>query len=1085
MSTFLRVSNRIAWTVLCSGLLGGLLATGQVTTADVVGRVADSSGAVLPNTKVLVENLDTHDVRTVETNASGEYVITQLPIGRYSLRIEAQGFKTFNVQSLTLSSGDRTRVDALMEIGQISESVQVEAQAAALQSDSSTVGSLITDKAVQDLPINGRNFISLAQISAGSNAGAPNALSSGTRPDDRRSTSTIAVGAQGSNVNNYMVDGMDNNDRVIGTIVIKPSMDALAEFRVQTNTYTAEVGRTAGGVVNLITKSGSNDLHGSLYEYFRNDKLDAESFEFTVNPPKPEYRLNQFGGSVGGAIKKNKTFFFLDNEEYRQVQGNPLTLTIPTPAMRTGNFAGVAVIYDPTTTAPDPANPGKFIRTPFAGNLIPANRISSIGTKYVSMYANPSANTLANNYSSALAKTQDYSTMDTRVDQHFSDKDYFYARYSFNDTSTFVPGSMPQVNVNGVTGSVWPGGSSSAFAGPAAQRAQGIQLNYVRLVRSNLLFELKAGWTRYGNHTQPLNPGLNVSSAIGIPGANYDSISSGLTSYTATGYEGLGDSQFIPIIQIDNTFQYQGAMTYTIQAHTIKAGGGVTRRQFLIAQSSQPRGAYTFTTNATNNTNGAGGNAIASLLLGIPATVTLTENLTWPGMRSWEPYFYAQDDWRVSSKLTLNLGLRYDVFTPYTEVANRISNLNLSTLKIDIAGQNGVSPSAGVRTDKGNIAPRFGFAFTPGRNFVVRGGFGLTYVPGNYMSQSYLKNPPFIASYSFTNDNNAPTYNIAQGFPPATPVSVSNLTGTVIALADNFKSTYVEQFSLGVQKEVLRSVISLGYVGALTRRNVTYVNLDQPDPGPGAVQQRRPFYGAFPGLSTITYMNSNGTLNYHSLQATFEHRYSNGLTVSSNYTWAHALQSAQAGSQVTDNWKLDYSNSPLDVRHRWVLATSYALPFGKSLKGIERQVLHGWQVNGIAAWNTGLPFSVTNSASVANIGTQAYDRPNLIANPVASNPTIQQWFNTGAFVAQAVNTAGNAAPFLLYGPPQRHLDISLFKEFDVKERLKLQFRAESYNITNTPSFANPGASFGTAAFGVVSGIIGTPRQQQFALKLLF
>jgi hypothetical protein len=1047
-------------------------ASAQVTTADVVGRVSDKSGAVLPGVSITIQSTDTGAIRTLLSNESGDYSFALLPIGRYSLRVELAGFNTFTVPSITLASGDRARVDAQLAVGQLSESVSVEDQAPVLQTDTSTVGNLITARAVQDLPLNGRNFATLAQGAPGANAGASNALSSGNRPDDRRPGVTIAVGAQGSQVNNYMVDGIDNNDRAIGTAILRPSIEAMAELRVQTSLYTAEVGRVAGGVVNLITKSGTNAYHGTLFEYFRNDILDARNF-FTPN--KPEYRQNQFGGSIGGPIQTDRTFFFGDYEALRLVQGTPFTANVPTAAMRAGNFSGIAKIYDPATTRPDPAQPGQFIRDEFPNDTIPDKSLNSIAKQYMALYPEPNLPGVSANYVSAFPKSQNYGTLDVRLDRRLSDKDYLYTRYSFNDTTTTIPGDLPPV------GDIYPTGSA-AFPGPAYQRAQGIHLNDVHTLRPNLLLELKAAWVRFANQTLPWNYGKNVSTGFGITNTNYSPVSSGLTQVSPAGYDSLGDANFLPILQYDNTYQYTGNVAYTRASHNMKFGATLIRRQFTVAQSQSPRGQWTFDGNASNNANGSGGHSLASLLLGVPASANRLDAFVFPGYRTWEPSAFFQDDWRANGRLTLNLGLRWDVFTPFTEVANRISNVDLSTGRIEIPGQNGVSPTANVNTYYGNFAPRIGFAETIRNGFVIRGGFGLTFMPGQYMSQSYLKNPPFISSFSVTNDTISPTYNIVQGFPVPSAIDPNNLSGTIIATAHNLRPTYVQQFSFQLQKEILGSVLGVGYVGALTRRNALFPNINQPDPAPGAIQPRRPYYSKLPGITTLTLTTDEGTLNYHSMQVQFEHRYKNGINVNSNYTWAHALQSGGPG-QVQSNWSLEYGNSTLDIRHRLSLTANYELPFGKTFTGIKRQFISGWQTNGIAVFSTGSPFSVTNQTSRTNTG--GGDRPDRVADGHLDNPTIQKFFDTTAFVPQALYVPGNSGPFILYGPGQKHVDVSLFKNFAPTEKVRVQFRAESYNITNTPSFSNPNSALGNANFGRITSTLGTPRQLQFALKFLF
>jgi len=1046
--------------------------SGQVTTADVVGRVTDTTGAVLPGADITIENVDTRVSRSAVSNESGDYVFNLLPIGRYVMRIGLPGFKTLTVSNMSLASGDRARVDAQLEVGQIADTVDVQEQAPALQTDTSTVGNLITQRAVQDLPLNGRNFAVLSQLAPGANQGANNALSSGNRPDDRRPGVTIAVGAQGSQVNNYMVDGIDNNDRAIGTAIVRPSIDALAEMRVQTSLYTAEVGRVAGGVVNLLTKSGTNAFHGSVFEYFRNDALDARNF-FT--PKKPEYRQNQFGGSLGGPIQRDRIFFFGDYEGMRQVQGTPYTASVPTAAMKAGNFSGIAKIYDPASTRPDPSRPGQFIRDEFPNDTIPGDHMNTTALNYLRLYPEPNLPGISSNYVSAFPKTQNYSTFDGRVDVLLSDTDSFYGRYSFNDTTTRLPGDLPPVDGIQPTGSI-------GIVGPAYQRAQSAHLNYVHILQPNFLLELKTAWIRYANQTVPLNYGNNVSNKFSIVNSNHNQVSSGLTQVGPAGYDSLGDPDFTPILQFDNTFQYSANFSYTRGSHNVKFGSTLIRRQFTVAQSQSPRGHWTFDANATNNANGSGGNSIASLLLGIPNSATLFDALVFPGYRTWEPSGFLQDDWHATNHVTLNLGVRYDIFTPFSEVANRISNLDLTTGKIEIAGQNGVSKTANVNTYFKNFQPRVGFAETLGRGFVLRGGFGLTFMPGQYMSQSFLKNPPFISSFSLTNDTIRPTYSISQGFPSPTPIDPNNPSGTIIATAHNLRPTYVQQFSLQIQKDIFGNVIGAGYVGALTRRNAIFPNINQPDPGPGDIQSRRPYYSKLPGITTLTLTTDEGTLNYHSMQVTFERRYSNGINLNSNYTWAHALQSGAPG-QVESNWRLEHGSSSLDIRHRWTVSANYELPFAKSFKGISRALLFGWQTNAIAVLSTGQPFNVTNQTSRANMG--GTDRPNRIASGKLDHPTVQKWFDTSAFVPQALYTAGNSGPYILYGPTQRHLDVSLFKNFQLNESTRLQFRAESYNITNTPTFGNPNGALGNASFGRITSTLGTPRQIQFAMKVLF
>ena len=1042
-----------------------------------MGTVSDSSGAVLPKATVTIENLDTHDARSVTTNESGEFALTFLQIGNYNLRVNAAGFKEFSVPLLSLNSGDRKRLDAQMSVGERMEKIEVQAQATALQTESSEVATLATNTAVQNLPLNGRNFAKLVQLVPGGSEGAQNDIRSGTRPDDRRQSSAASVG--GASRVNFLIDGMDNNDRTIFTIIVRPSIDAIQEMNIRTNSFTAEVGLTNGAVVNLITKSGTNATHGTLFEFFRNDKLDGKPF-FAAPGPNPEFRLNQYGGSVGGRIRKDKTFFFGDLERYSQRQGRPYLATVPTTAMVQGNYAGVATIFDPMSTKANPNNSSGFVRTPFANNQIPTARFDPVAVNFLKLYPAPNLPGLANNYNSDFVRKQDSSTFDIKVDHHFNEANYLFGRFSYNNTTTVTPQVLPEVD------GIFPTGNAGIFPGPAHQDAMSAQLNFVHTFNPNFLMELKGGYGRFALRSVPFNQGNNVNGKLGLANSISDPNNSGMALMQPSGYETLGDGSFIPLIQFDNVYQEHASFTNIRGKHVIKFGADLIRRQWTVYQSGYPRGQFSFDANATNDPSGllaGSGNSIASMLLGYPGSMQVYLQPVLPGYRAWEVGGYFQDDWHVNSWLTLNIGARYDVFTPETEVANRLSNLSLATRGLVVAGVN-TSNTAGVRTDWSNIAPRFGFAARLPFKMVFRGGFGMSFFPNNGGNGSQMKNAPFTSGAAIVNSTTQPTYQIAQGLPPAVAQDPSNPSGLIYALAGNFVSTYGEQISASLQKEFAGNLLSVGYSGQLTRHNVIIPNINQPLPGPGTIAPRRPFYSTMPNATSINYSTSDGNLNYHSLQVVIERRLRRGLTLTGNYVWSHALQSG-AGTQVITNYALDYGSAPLDVRHRWVGQVNYQLPFGSSLSGFSKVLIQGWQVNGIGVWQTGMPFTVTNNTSRVNTGSG--DRPNRIANGTLDNPTIQKWFDTSAFVAQPLYTPGNSGVFILTGPPSRYLDVSLSKDFRVRETATLQFRTECFNITNTPNFANPNAALGTATFGTVSAlsVFANPRQIQFALKFLF
>jgi hypothetical protein len=1056
------------------GLVLSGTARAQTTTADIVGRVSDSSGAVLPGVSVTVENEATRATRTQTTTDTGDYVFNLLPIGTYTVKIELQGF-TPQTARVTLASGDRARVDGRLTVGSVTESVQVTAESPLLQTDTSTVGARFTDKAVQDLPVAGRNIVRLVHMVPGASEGQVSSLANGTRPDDRRLTSSVSINGTADTQNNQLIDGLDNNERAIGTVGIKPSIDAIAEVMVQTNLYSAETGRTLGGVINILTKSGGNVLHGTAYDFVRNDMFDARAF---FAREKPELTQNQFGGSLGGPLRTDRTFFFVDYEGYRSTQGVANLITVPTARMRTGDFSELSTpIFDPSTP----------VRTPFAGNQIPANRLDAIALRLIALYPQPNGPGLANNYSSVTNRTQDLDTTDFRIDHRFNGNNSVFARYSYNRVNTFTPGACPivgDVDPNCIVGGIALGG---AFPGPNHTTAHNAVASYVRVFNTSLISEVKGGFNRPNIASLPANFGKNLGTEFGIPNTNFDESTSGMPLMNTVGYALIGDAQAVPLTTKDKTIQFAGSVTKTAGAHNVKLGGGAILREFSVTQSISPVGVWTFDSLATNNGAGVGGNTIASFLLGYPSQVVRAHNPFEPAYHTNEPYLYAQDDWRATSWLTVNLGVRYDVFTPFTEEGGNLSNFDQAGRKMLVAGQNGVSDSAGVETDFGNVAPRFGFSASLPGQMVLRGGFGLSYFPGNVASPSYLKNPPFTANYgpivSTAASNSTPNIRLADGLPPLANNTLDNMSGALIATGLDFKSNRIKQFNLMVEKEFAGSVVSVGYVGSRGTQLATNPNVNLAPAGPGAVQPRRPYASTFPNVSNIAVFLNQGESAYDAMQLVFQRRYRAGLSFNTHYTLAHATNLLP----TTWDWQqVEWSDSPNDIRHRYVLTANYELPWGSSLTGVARGALAGWQVNLSAYWQSGLPFTVTNAAPRMNTG--GADRPDMVGDPElpSDQRTLQRWFNTAAFVAQPQFVAGSTPATVLHGPPNRMIGLSLFKNLPLGGATSLQLRAEVYNLTNTPNFANPNSQLGNPAFGTISSTGNSiPRQMQFAAKLIF
>jgi hypothetical protein len=1119
----------------CLLLPAAPFATAQTTTADITGTVTDTSGAAIPNATVTITNLGTQEKQTAQSSGAGDYTFTQLGPGNYSIQVTEKGFKSFLIPSLSLSAADRAREDAKLEIGSEAQTVQVTGQAPVLQTDTSSLSTTITEKAVQDLPLNGRNYVTLAQITPGANAGPPNGLSSGARPDDRRQTSSISLNGQSDVINDYLIDGLDNTERIIGTSGVRPSIEAIREINIQTNDYTADVGRTAGGVINIITKSGTNNFHGSAYEFFQNDVLNANPFQFGATNPKPKLRYNLFGGSIGGPIIKDKTFFFADYEGQREIEGaNPTVSQVPTLAQ-----------YNALRS--DPAS------------LADGGAVDPVGLDYALLYPAPNAaSTVFNSagvatsgaYVSSPVQVHNSDVLDARVDEQFSPKDLLYGRYSYNRVPSDFPGLLPITNEAGLN--IAPGGANYNFYGAAKDDAQDAQINYVHTFSANVLLQLGFGYTRINNQSFPLNYGEAVNTAFGQPNVNLSQLTSGLSPAGVTGLADIGDGSYIPIEDVDDTYQEEGSVTINRGAQNIRIGAALIRRQALNFQNNQGIGDWGF------NPLGSDPTGLGALLQGDFANVQRSNSLDPPHYRVWEPSGYVQDDWRAASNLTLNLGVRYDVFTPFTEAHNAISNFNPATDSIDVAGVNGVNDHAGLKTNYSDVAPRIGFALTALPGLVIRGGYGISYIPENYTSNASLKNQPFVSAYQ-CNNGACPTPTAATGGPgngtdqfhlgvplPAA-ASATNPTGNIAdVVSPNFRPSSLQQFNLTLEKEVSGNVIQMSYVGLLGRHLAEIYNdqntaplisnialdllaLQNGETPAAAYNSLRPYSkGNLSAVTSIGGYNSEGSSSYNALQLVFTRRTRAGLTINANYTLAHGLDDILGiSNEVNDGYgavpsqisTVEYGNSDVDIRQRGVVAGDYELPFGKNLTGIAGALGKGWQANTILQWETGEPFTVSLSQSVADtVSSSTAGRPNQIGNAKVSNKNIAEFFNPAAFQPQASGTLGTESKNPLYGPHFRDVDFSVFKTFPVYRETTVEFRAECFNIVNTANFANPnatlsvspstfpasyagdGAAAGTnvqlptndyavqaSTLGSITGTSGNynPRKFQFALKYQF
>ncbi len=1154
-----RAVHSIARAAVTLTLLGGAhVAHAQLTTADIIGTVTDATGASVANAQVQVKNLATNETRTVTSSSTGDYVISNLQPGHYSITVTAAGFKVTQTGDLAVEAGDRARNDTKLELGNVSETISVEAQTPLLQSENATVSSTVTARSVQDLPLNGRNYVQLVQLVPGANEGPGNGLTSGGRPDDRRQSSSISVNGQDDTLNNFTIDGFDNNERVIGTSGVRPNVEGMQEISVQTNSYAPEAGRTAGGVINIVTKSGGNQFHGSVYEYFRNDIFDSRQFSQSSGR-KPELRQNQFGGSVGGPIFKDKTFFFGDYEGLRQVSGVTYLSTVPT----IDEYNNINSLQG--------GSPANLINN---GNGTQGQPLNTIALNYLKLFPAPNAGPvgqLTNNYVISPSKTQTSNLFDVRIDHHFDANNLFFGRYTYNKVNSTIPAALG--NTNGLDIS----GGRYIFAGPASDAAQQYAFDYTHIFTQNLLIDLKAGFTRINNLSLPLNYGKNADTQVGFgSNMNFNATSNVLTPIAFGPFSDIGDGAYVPLQDIDNTFQYAAIVNWTKGNHNLKFGASYIRRQARNLQSAFPAGQYGFGLTTDNCAPRVGGsynsaasscytsasdkqrqdNQLASSLVGAFTSEGRNYNLNTPDYRTYEPSFFAQDSWKIMPNLTLVYGVRYDLFTPFTEAHGHISNFDFNqalTLSpttvgqaLKIPGVNGVDGHAGIQTDHSNFAPRVGFSYSVAPSTVLRGGYGLSFFPGNYTSNADLKNAPNVSVYSPNCiADNAFAIQLAQGLsakqmnsncsavgangsfsqglplPAAQTINSASLSFT--AEAPNFRSALIQQFNLQVQQQFGANVLTIGYVGNTGQHLAQTINdINVPKPGDSvtvtnpvtgatAASSARPLANILPNLGTVNWLVSEGISNYNALQVSFQRRFVRGLSFDGNYTWARGAndvtgfsQEGKQGAYNADPTRIrliDYGLAENDIKNRFALSLNYAIWEGHHYNNaFETFALGGWQVNTISVWQGGKPVSIINGGTgidgaygnrATPINNGGNDRPNQIAAPGLSSRSLSKYFNTAAFVPQPLGTIGTAQRNNVFGPHFRHVDLSLFKDFKVTERTKVQFRAESFNISNTPSYQltqNSGnVSLGSSNFGSVTDADSnyTPRLFQFALKLNF
>jgi hypothetical protein len=1069
----------------CVGLAAILIlafspAPAQVDTGFVTGAVTDPSGNPVPRVSVKITSESTGSALTTETSTAGLYQSPPIRAGWYVVLVEVAGFKSM-AKRIRTEISYRSELNFQLELGTVSQSVEVTEAAAVLQSESSTISNLRTEQAIRDLPLNTRNFTQLVNLTAGT---MPNATQSqGLAVTNKRGIPEFSINGLPVTENNFLVDGLANYDHHNGgTLLIYPPLEAIAEFRLDTSVASAQYGRGGGGTISVVYKSGGQKVRGGVFNFFRNSALDAKNFFNPPNQKIPAFRQNQFGAFLGGPAipgqRERKTFFLANYEGQVIRQTQNYISSVPVAAFREGNFSAAPQrIFDPLTQA------AGGVRQQFPGNQIPANRLDTVGRNILRLYPLPNLNDgLANNYIHLPVRSTNAHSGDARVDHQFSSSDFSFVRYSVSNFDLKEPSFLPTPAVGGGPG----------VPGPNQQTVHQGVVSHNHIFSARILNETRLGFTHLKMLASPANAGNDVSRQAGIPGVNVDELTSGLTFISIPGLTSLGDNGFSPALIVDENRQINNNTNVQMGGHSIRFGGGLIRVHYNAFQTSGARGLFNFGTGYTFNPAVPAGTGIAAAdaLLGKPGSGALQSLNGTRGFRRNEYSSYFQDDWKVNRWLTINAGLRYEVFDgfPWKEVGDRLWNFVLDLQDVARVGTNGLPSGSGVLPDRNNFAPRLGLAAKLAPGTVFRTGYGLFYsVPPVAITNSIGLNPPELISDDFTNDPNdfARARLASQGYSRN---SASVRTAGLIGWNPHARSPYVQQWNAALQRQIGRNdAITIGYVGTKGSRLWLNSNLNQPVPGTTPIASRRPF----PALQSINYFESRGSSTYHGLQLTYERRFAKSLNFQSAFTYSHAID--EPGSPMDPrNWRRDRGNSNLDVRHRWITSLSYSLP-GPSGSGWRARALGGWQVNGILSFYGGLPFSAGSATNTLNTGSGTRADRLGDGNLPASERTPQRWFDLGAFTAPGPQQFGTGGRNVLRGPGTAQADLSLFKNLSLgsDSQRRLQFRAEIFNITNTPQFNNPASNIGAGGVGTITSA-GSPityqrasRQVQLALKLYY
>jgi hypothetical protein len=1037
---------------------GAATSAAQPPGGTVRGVVRDASGAVQPQATATVTHRETNMTRRTGTADDGQYVLPALPSGPYRLEIAQPGFKT-HVEELELYVSQDLRVDVALQVGAPSERVAVTAPATPVERDSTALGAIVDNQQLVNLPLDGRNFLELALLVPGTAPAAQGSASS------VRGDFAFTAGGGREDANGFLLDGVDNVDPKLNTPAVRPTIDAIREFEVLTSSYEPEIGRYGAGQVNVVMKSGTNSLHGTAYGFFRNGALDARNFFAPRDEDAPDYNRGQFGGSVGGPVARDRLFFFADYEGTRITEGITQVTNVPTTAERAGDFS--------QSLLPPPIN---FLTgQPFDGGRIPSFFLNPIGQAIAGLYPLPNRATPFANFVSSPNLEDRVDQFDLRLDRPSGGTLDLTARYSFSDRTLDEPFAGPGF-------SLLPG-----YGNTLARRAQNFLLSGQSVLSPRLVNEARFGYTRVASQVNQAGQGTSINQQVGLPELSPDPRDWGLSFITVTGYSPLGQEYNNPQKGITDAFQFVDSLTWSPGAHLVKAGFDLRAVRQDAFRDVQARGNITFTPVAYT------GNALADLLLGLP-TITVAARLDNPQrLRTENAGLFVQDQWRVTNALTVSAGVRYELTSPPVDVEDRATIYDAPTGSLVQVGTAGV-PRAGYQTDRNNLAPRLGFAWSASPQTVVRGAYGIYYNQSALAPSEglYFSDPYFHLDFFFP----------AQGLPPLTLYDPFPANYPIPSPQSGFTfqrdldTPYLQHWSFGIQRQLGASrSIEAAYVGSRGSSLITGRDLNQPRPSPQPLNLRpNPFFG------DITIIESAGRSEYNSLQVKFEQRSAAGLSVLASYTLGKSEDDASgffasAGDanypQDSDDRAAEFGRSSFDVRHRLSVGLVWEVPYDASRVGVASALLSQWQVSGVVTLQSGRPFTVSllpeidnSNTGRANLGFGYNDRPNVVGDTAVDDPSAERWFNTGAFVFPPFGSFGDSGRNTVEGPGYQNVSLALMKLVPMGAGAKLQLRLEAFNLFNRANFNQPDNFLGSPTFGQVLSA-QSPRRLQLGAKVLF